>query len=509
MVSWSLRLAALALFFTAQARAGLSGIGPLQVPLSPDSPLPLSDEGFTSTTVVNSEGALYEQFAHPGFANYRLRLAQPSICDPTVKQYSGYLDISDTRHLFFWFFEARHDPDSAPLMLWLNGGPGCSSTTGLLFENGPCTITGPNSTTPNPHSWTNVANMIFLDQPIGTGFSYASDGSKVDTLADLAIDVYAFLQLFLARFPAHRARPLHIAAESWGGHYGPHIASHIHEKNLLLGPAPAPGQLHIPLASLVLANGLTEPRTQYGSIPEFLCGAARTPYSPLAPDSLKCAALRAEGPVCERMITACYKVRSAATCDPATAYCTARVLGAMGEWPVRSSRGVPGGVLTKLRAAGSEQNPYDLRIPCKDPQGVCYAEMQWVTTWMNEPATKSALGVDASPVDFVHCNMTVNAGFYLQGQAAQNSARLLPKIIKAGIRLLVFAGDTARAQAPRRVFEGTPPPLLTELTGDIGGKVRKAGGDGAGNVTYVQILRAAIWRRTTNRRLRWIPKWQT
>ena len=97
--------------------------------------------------------------------------------------------------------------------MWLNGGPGCSSTTGLLFENGPCTINGPNKTVLNPHSWNNVANMLFLDQPIGTGFSYASDASKVDTLPDLAVDVYAFLQLFAARFPEYASAPLHVAAE--------------------------------------------------------------------------------------------------------------------------------------------------------------------------------------------------------------------------------------------------------------------------------------------------------
>ncbi|KAM5539968.1 hypothetical protein V8D89_006471 [Ganoderma adspersum] len=427
------------------------------------------------------DGVLYHQFAHPAFSDYRLRVTSPEICDPTVKQYSGYLDISDTRHLFFWFFEARKNPESAPLMMWLNGGPGCSSTTGLLFENGPCTITSPNTTVPNPHSWTNVANMIFLDEPIGTGYSYASDHSKVNTLADLAVDVYAFLQLFVSSFPQYAEKPFHLAAESWGGHFGPNIASYVHKMNKRRIYAPFPGQKHIDFASLILANGLTEPATQFESIPEYMC--ERAPYPPFARDSATCRALRVEMPVCKRMIESCYRFESKATCDPATAYCWLRIEEAAGL---------------------SKKNPYDLRIPCKDPNGVCYEEVNWITEWMNQPDVKRALGVDHSPVDkFVSCNMTTNMGFYTQGQAMHNSAALLPELVKADIRLLAFAGDTdgvcnhigienwmARLEHKHHEdFVDAPLlPFITEITGEVGGKVRTAGGPGAGNVSFVQIF---------------------
>ena len=216
-------------------------------------------------------------------------------------------------------------------MMWLNGGPGCSSTTGLLFENGPCTIVDPQTTAPNPHSWTNVANMIFLDQPVGTGFSYASDGSKVDTLADLAVDVYAFLQLFVSRFEEYADKPLHLAAESWGGHYGPNIASYVQKMNARGVYAPFPEQKHINLASLILANGLTDPKTQFESVAEYMCGSA--PYPPFKYDGKECAALRIETPVCKGMIEGCYRFPSKVTCNAATSYCWARVLGPIaGAW---------------------------------------------------------------------------------------------------------------------------------------------------------------------------------
>lgn len=100
-----------------------------------------------------------ELITHAEFPDYQIRLKKPKICDSSVKQVSGlvtpfqlskravlirlvarYLDISDSKHLFFWAFESRDKVDEDPLVMWLNGGPGCSSSTGLLFELGPCNI---------------------------------------------------------------------------------------------------------------------------------------------------------------------------------------------------------------------------------------------------------------------------------------------------------------------------------------------------------------------------------
>ncbi|EJF67336.1 alpha/beta-hydrolase [Dichomitus squalens LYAD-421 SS1] len=473
-------------FVGSDAVVGVDNVGPQHILAWPGVEHPAANsveehrqEEFRST-ITSVDGVVYQQFAHPAFSDHRLRVTSPEICDPTVKQYSGYLDISDTRHLFFWFFEARKNPDSAPLMMWLNGGPGCSSTTGLLFENGPCAVTSPNTTEWNPYSWTNVANMIFLDEPIGTGYSYASDHSKVDTLADLAVDVYAFLQLFVSSFPQYAEKPFHLAAESWGGHYGPNIASYVHKMNKRRIYAPFPGQRHINFASLILANGLTEPATQFESVPEYLCD--KSPYPPFEKDSVTCRMLRAEAPICERMIESCYRFESLATCVSATRYCWARVLGVGGN---------------------IHYNPYDIRIPCVDPDGVCYEEMGWITSWMNKPDVKRALGVDHSPIDFLACNMTTNAGFYTQGQAMHNSAALLPELVEAGIRLMSFAGNTDSVcnhigienwmlkleHKHHEEFLSAPfLPFITDVTGDVGGKVRTAGGSGAGNVTYVQIV---------------------
>lgn len=167
---------------------------------------------------VWAEGIEYDRVLHPAFPEYTLRLStsDKQLCDPNVKQHSGYLDISDTKHLFFWFFESRSKPKDDPLVLWLNGGPGCSSSTGLLFELGPCNIAKNGTTTePNPHSWNSNTNMIFLDQPVEVGYSYA-DGESINNTPAAAEDVYAFLQLFMAKFPEYASLPFHVAAESYG-----------------------------------------------------------------------------------------------------------------------------------------------------------------------------------------------------------------------------------------------------------------------------------------------------
>lgn len=91
----------------------------------------------------------------------------------TDKIYS-YVDVAEDKHLFFWFFEARNqDPTTAPLTFWYNGGPGDSSMVGLFSENGPCWVDYNGNLQFNEYSWSNASNMLYLDQPTDTGFSYS------------------------------------------------------------------------------------------------------------------------------------------------------------------------------------------------------------------------------------------------------------------------------------------------------------------------------------------------
>lgn len=170
--------------------------------------------------------------------------------------------------------------------------------------------------------------MIFLDQPVNVGYSYSSDGSTVNNSPVAAEDVYAFLELFLERYPEYSQSPFHIAAESYGGVYAPNIASVIYKKNAELASkalAPAPRPKHINLHSVILANGITEPYTQFGSIPEFACNG---PYPVFPdPDGAQCQSLRMKVPTCQRLIQGCYNFNSRFTCVPATLYCWSQLVG--------------------------------------------------------------------------------------------------------------------------------------------------------------------------------------
>lgn len=88
----------------------------------------------------------------------------PTICDPNVKQYSGYFDINakEDKHYFYWAFESRNDPATDPIILWMTGGPGCSSELALFYENGPCKINDDLSTTLNPNSWNSNATLVYM-----------------------------------------------------------------------------------------------------------------------------------------------------------------------------------------------------------------------------------------------------------------------------------------------------------------------------------------------------------
>lgn len=147
---------------------------------------------------------------------------------PNFKHYSGYLEADDqkptNRFWHYWFVESQSDPSKDPLVLWLNGGPGCSSLLGLLTELGPYGINSDNQVVENPFSWNKRANIIFMESPAGVGFSYAVDGSITADDDTTAKQNHLALKSFLKKFPQYKDRPLYLTGESYGGVYLPTLA---------------------------------------------------------------------------------------------------------------------------------------------------------------------------------------------------------------------------------------------------------------------------------------------
>ena len=162
--------------------------------------------------------------------------------------------------LFYWLIKSRsyvdrHNTDadstsdSPPLVIWLNGGPGCSSLGGLLEEHGPFFLErNPNTATTrqhNPHpyrlvhnrySWSNYADVLYVDQPVGVGFSHLHDQRHlVRTEGRVAQDFYRALTYFLTRHhPQYRHRRIYLSGESYAAKYIPAIAGYILNQNRCL-----------------------------------------------------------------------------------------------------------------------------------------------------------------------------------------------------------------------------------------------------------------------------------
>ena len=126
------------------------------------------------------------------------------------------------------YFESENSPSEDPVVMWTNGGPGCSGLLGLFTEQGPYMTVSEGVLTPNPYSWNKVANMLFVEQPAGVGFSYSDDTDDYKTGDEqAAIDNHALILAFLDRFPEVKSNPFFITSESYGGHYMPSLAKEV------------------------------------------------------------------------------------------------------------------------------------------------------------------------------------------------------------------------------------------------------------------------------------------
>ncbi|KAG1768812.1 Alpha/Beta hydrolase protein [Suillus occidentalis] len=146
--------------------------------------------------------------------------------------WAGLLPISnspnETRQLYFWFFPPGPEGSLDDLIFWTNGGPGCSSLIGLLQENGPFKWSwGQAKPTVNQRSWTNLSSVLWVEQPVGTGFSQGIP--NVQNEDDVAAQVVGFMQQFLEVFSELKGKKLYLSGESYAGSYVPYIANHIHE----------------------------------------------------------------------------------------------------------------------------------------------------------------------------------------------------------------------------------------------------------------------------------------
>jgi carboxypeptidase D len=111
------------------------------------------------------------------------------------------VDPEHNGHLFFWHFSQTHIANKQRTVIWLNGGPGCSSEDGAMMEIGPFRVKSDGNLEYNDGAWNEFANVLFVDQPVGTGFSYVDTDSYLSELDQMAAQFMVFLENYFAVFP--------------------------------------------------------------------------------------------------------------------------------------------------------------------------------------------------------------------------------------------------------------------------------------------------------------------
>ncbi|TVY94539.1 Carboxypeptidase S1-like protein A [Lachnellula willkommii] len=332
--------------------------------------------------------------------NITIRYKEPGkegVCEttPGVNSYSGYIDLDENSHTFFWFFEARHNPKEAPVTLWLNGGP----------ELGPCHISKNLTSYVNPYSFTEASNVLFLSQPLGVGFSYSEevsgtinpadgsvenasfagvngrypviDASILDTTDLAAVASWHVLQAFLGGLPSLdsniTSKEFNLWTESYGGHYGPAFFNYFYEQNQLIENGTNKG-IALNFNTLGVINGIIDEAIQAPYYPEMAVNNTYgiKAYNDTVYDFAKFALNMVNG--CLSQIGFCRATNISSATD--YAICTEAE---------NICRDAVEGVYYSI----GERGAYDIRHPYDDPTPESY-----FVDYLNLPSVANALGVN-------------------------------------------------------------------------------------------------------------------
>ncbi|CAL1274971.1 unnamed protein product [Larinioides sclopetarius] len=174
---------------------------------------------------------------------------------PKLLSYSGFFTVNEkyNSNIFFWLFPAMNGDPKAPVILWVQGGPGMSGLFGLFVEHGPYVVDSNLTTKTRSFHWAKSFHVLYVDNPVGTGFSFTDNDYAYPTNQEsVARDLYEFLQQFFAVFHEYRNNDFYIAGESYGGKYVPSLAYKIHKEGL---------SSKINLKGMAIGNGLCDPET--------------------------------------------------------------------------------------------------------------------------------------------------------------------------------------------------------------------------------------------------------
>ena len=331
----------------------------------------------------------------------------------TFQMYSGYLPIPDLsgKELHYVFYTSQNLP-ADPLVLWLNGGPGCSSMEGAFMENGPFVFSETNSSMyPNPYSWNRVANMLYIEAPAGVGFSMLGNLSNNFTTDNItANDNLNALIYWFSLFPSFLTNKFFIAGESYAGVYIPTLAYAIQQYNLNITGNKT---ITINLSGFLVGNPVTDWNVDADSVwPYFLYWHQLIDDSIYVPwVNLNCSLLWDSNPACDPLADSMYSLFTEVNyydiyreCIPATP---------MSPPPHRRWR------TERLQGISN----------CIPNSGLL--------AYLNTPKVRNALHINTTVGAWEEC---VDLDYQTDYQLG--SIYLYPTLIQSGIRIQVYSGDT-------------------------------------------------------------------
>ncbi len=327
-----------------------------------------------------------------------LLLVGVAVCDDDIflgeKHKPDFVKLERGDEMFYWLFYSRSDEAKDPLTIWLTGGPGRSSELAIFYENGPFTIHDDLSLKKNEFSWNDNANLLYVDQPVGTGFSKAKSILDYDTSESaIAKDFYEFLTLFLEANPEFKGRDLYITGESYAGHYIPAIASYY------IAQANQP----MKLKSVAIGNGWTAPYDQYPAYATFS-------YE-------------------NKLISEFWYY----TLDVLFKGCQLLISTHIPLIPLEACQLMSESILGNPLAPSF--NVYDIRKPCSSPP-LCY-DFSNMQKFIDREDVRAIIGVGNR--SWTDCDMTVHTFLLLDW-----TLNLQPNVIQlldAGVQVLVYSGD--------------------------------------------------------------------
>ncbi|WAR55789.1 hypothetical protein PtB15_6B532 [Puccinia triticina] len=339
--------------------------------------------------------------------------------DSQLILYAGHLSFSPPESTiepekdsygFFFLNKARHIANRPVLLVWLNGGPGCSSFDGSLMEVGPLrmVLKGEGALKEVDAAWNEYANMLFIDQPTGTGYSYGPKPNYVHELDVSSANLVNLLARFYKIFPEYQKMDLYICGESFAGQYIPYLAQAILDTNIISAP----------LKGIMIGNGWVDPINQYLAYPDFAFKVGLVNPSSKAAEQVK-----AEHKKCTEWI------ESNNTTTPIHIEACEGILGTITDSTVQT-----------VNSQKMCLNMYDVRLVDTYPAcGLTWPpDLADITPYLSRTDVKKALHAQDHSADWVECEAKVGNNFW--AKTSQPSITLFPKLLDK-IKILLFSGD--------------------------------------------------------------------